>query len=173
MNTTKRYALIILGLLTISIANAQYRMSKHGIESIKKYESCSLTAYWDSNGYSIGYGHHSKNVKKGMRISQWKAEQLFKKDIQNTEKICNRLLSDFDCKFSQGFIDGFCDLIYNCGEGAVKNSNFYTKLKRCRIRKGKINKNDLNYTIALVKKMRISEPGHKARRYDAHIRMLS
>lgn len=169
----KRYITVTAFLIITAGIHANYKMSKSGRDSIKKYESCSLEAYWDSNGYSIGYGHHSKNVKKGMRISKSKAERLFIEDVVKTEEIANRLLKEFGCKFSQGFFDGFCDLVYNCGEGGVKNSEFYNRLKRCRIKNGKINSNDLNYTVAAVKNMKISHPGHKVRRHETHLRMLN
>ena len=117
MNNIKRCITVTMFLALATNICANYKMSKSGRESIKKYENCSLVAYWDSNGYSIGYGHHSKDVKRGMKISKAKAEHLFLKDVKMVEEIANRLLKDFNCKFSQAFFDGFCDLVYNCGEG--------------------------------------------------------
>ena len=52
-----------------------YEVSNNGKKLIKEYEKCSLIAYWDSNGYSIGYGHHKKYVRKGMKISKKQAEE--------------------------------------------------------------------------------------------------
>ena len=41
------------------------KLSKNGLQLIKKFEGCKLIAYKDSGGvYTIGYGH-TKNVKKG------------------------------------------------------------------------------------------------------------
>ena len=70
MNRIKRCITVTMFLALATNICANYKMSKSGRESIKKYENCSLVAYWDSNGYSIGYGHHSKNVKRGMKISK-------------------------------------------------------------------------------------------------------
>ena len=95
-------------------------------------------------------------------------------DIKVTEIAANRLINSLPYKysFSQSFFDGLCSLVYNAGEGGVQKSEFYQRLKRCRVKNGKINQNDLNYSIAGVKTSRISAPGHKSRRYDEHKLML-
>lgn len=163
--------IIILFCISITCFGNTYKISNNGKNIIKKHESCKLTAYWDSNGWSIGYGHHSKNVYKGMIISKEYANKLFNEDIKNVNKSINRLLSNIKIKhdYSQNFIDGLGDLIYNCGENGVKKSEFYNRLKRCR----KNNINDFNYTIAAVKTLRVSHPGHKQRRYFIHKLMLN
>ena len=78
-------------------------------------------------------------------------------------------------KFSQNFIDGLGDLIYNCGEAGVKNTEFYKRLIRCRIdrKTGKINENDFNFTVAAVKTAHVYESGHKTRRYVCHKMMMT
>ena len=99
----------------------------------------------------------------------------FNKDIKEIEAASNRLIDNlpYKYKFSQGFFDGLCSLVYNAGESGVQKSEFYQRLKRCRVKNGKINRNDLNYSIAGVKTSRISAPGHKSRRYDEHKLMLN
>ena len=158
-----------------SINTFAYTISGKGKRFIKNKETCVLTAYWDSNGYSIGWGHHGSDVKKGMKISKAQADKFFNKDIKEIEASANRLLKSLPYKyvFSQNFFDGLCSFVYNCGESGVQKSEFYKRLKRCRVRNGVINKNDLNYSIASVKTSRISAPGHKSRRYDEHKLMLS
>ena len=158
-----------------SINTFAYTISGKGKRFIKNKETCVLTAYWDSNGYSIGWGHHGSDVKKGMKISKAQADKFFNKDIKEIEASANRLLKSLPYKyvFSQNFFDGLCSFVYNCGENGVQKSEFYKRLKRCRVRNGVINKNDLNYSIASVKTSRISAPGHKSRRYDEHKLMLS
>ena len=152
-----------------------YSISNNGKEFIKNQETCILTAYWDSNGYSIGYGHHGSDVKKNMRISKAQANKYFNKDIKEVEAAANRIIKSLPYKynFSQGFFDGLVSLVYNCGEGGVMKSDFYKRLKCCRVKKGQINKNDLQFTVAAVKTCRISTPGHKSRRYDEHKLMLT
>lgn len=155
----------------ISITCSAYSISNAGKESIKKYESLKLTAYWDSNGYSIGYGHHGSDVTKNMRISKARANYLFNQDIEQVNASINRLINALPVnhKFSQNFIDGLGDLIYNCGEGGVKNSTFYERLMRCR----KNNIQDLHFAVAAVKTMKVSCTGHKTRRYNTHKLMLN
>ena len=167
--------LILLLFLINSIQVFSYSISKNGKKFIKDHETCVLTAYWDSNGYSIGWGHHGSDVKKNMKITKAQANKFFNNDIKIIEDAANRLIKDlpYSYKFSQNFFDGLCSLIYNCGEGGVKKSEFYKRLKNCRIKNKKINQGDLNYSIAGVKTSRISAPGHKSRRYDEHKLMLS
>ena len=162
-------------LFMSSISTFAYAISGKGKRFIKNKETCVLIAYWDSNGYSIGWGHHGSDVKKGMKISKAQADKFFNKDIKEIEASANRLLKLLPYKyaFSQNFFDGLCSFVYNCGENGVQKSEFYKRLKRCRVRNGVINKNDLNYSIASVKTSRISAPGHKSRRYDEHKLMLS
>ena len=162
-------------LFMSSINTFAYTISSKGKRFIKNQETCVLTAYWDSNGYSIGWGHHGLDVKKGMKISKAQADKFFNKDIKEIEASANRLLKSLPYKytFSQNFFDGLCSFVYNCGESGVQKSEFYKRLKRCRMRNGVINKNDLKYSIASVKTSRISAPGHKYRRYDEHKLMLS
>ena len=167
--------LICMLLFMSSLQVFGYSISNNGKQFIKDQETCVLTAYWDSNGYSIGWGHHGSDVTRGMRISKAKANQFFNEDIKEIEKAANRLIKalPYSYRFSQNFFDGLCSLVYNCGEGGVQKSEFYQRLKKCRVKNGKINQNDLNYSIAGVKTSRISAPGHKSRRYDEHKLMLN
>lgn len=162
------FSIFLLSICVITCC--AYSISSKGKNSIKKYETCQLTAYWDSNGYSIGYGHHGKDVYKGMKISKLRANNLFEQDIIKVNKSINRLINNLPVKhrFSQNFIDGLGDLIFNCGESGIKNSEFYNRLIKCR----KNNKQDLQFAIAAVKKLRISFSGHKIRRYNTHKIML-
>ena len=51
--------------------------SKYGINLIKKWESCKLTAYVCPSGIlTIGYGHTGSDVAKGMTITKKKAEEF-------------------------------------------------------------------------------------------------
>ena len=161
--------------LLSSINSFAYTISNIGKQFIKNQESCSLTSYWDSDGYSIGWGHHGKDVKKGMRISKAQAHKYFNEDIKKIEAAANRIIKSlpYKYKFSQNFFDGLCSLVYNAGEGGVMKSEFYKRLKNCRVKNGKINNNDLNFSIAGVKMSRISCKGHISRRYDEHKLMLS
>lgn len=58
-----------------------------GINLIKKYEGCVLTAYRCPAGVlTIGYGHTGKDVKENMIITKAQAEKLLKADLVAFEK---------------------------------------------------------------------------------------
>lgn len=168
-------SIILLCLITISLAAKTYTISENGMEFIKQYEKCVLTAYADGGGWSIGYGHHGEDVVEGMTITKEQANKFFAEDIKKVSASVKRLIEalPYEYEFSQGFIDGMFSLVYNCGEGGVKSSTFYQRLLKCRVIDGEMNDEDFKYTIAGVKESKISAPGHVKRRYDEHVMMLS
>ena len=170
-----RRAFLLILICVSFTAQAQYRISAAGRQHIKNYEKCSLVAYKDAGGWSIGYGHHNTSVKSGQKITQKRAEQLFNEDIAEAEKMTNYLLKKlpYKYKFSQGFIDGMVSLVYNAGVGGIQRSTFYSRLCRCRVSKGKINHDDYIYTISAVKTTCISSKGHKSRRAAEYTMMMS
>lgn len=89
------------------------KISAKGLQLLKQFEGCRLTAYWDVNGYSIGYGHHAKDITKGMTIDQNAADEFLKKDVARFEKAVNALKYDFN----QNQFDALVDFAYNCGAG--------------------------------------------------------
>lgn len=89
------------------------KISARGLQLLKQFEGCRLTAYWDVNGYSIGYGHHAKDITKGMTIDQKAADEFLKKDVAKFEKAVNALKYDFN----QNQFDALVDFAYNCGAG--------------------------------------------------------
>lgn len=158
----------------------KYKLSRKGKDFIKSQETCVLHAYNDPDPKrrSVGWGHQIQPGETLEHITQRKADELFEKDIEWVNDAINRLLAQTDKRFiyTQGFIDGLGDLIYNCGERGVTLTVFWDRLQKCRYDKnepGFINKNDLNFTIAGVKTSRISTKGHVPRRYDAHKMMLN
>ena len=64
----KIITIIICVFISLSMFGKNYTISKDGITMIKDFEKCALTAYRDAGGWSIGYGHHTKDVKEGMSI---------------------------------------------------------------------------------------------------------
>ena len=94
------------------------RASSTLIQAIKKFEGVSLSAYQDSKGvWTIGYGH-TKDVKKGDRITQYQAEQFLREDLQQFEAIANKVKRIA----TQGKFDAILDFIYNCGPANFENS---------------------------------------------------
>lgn len=62
------------------------KTSETGIKLIKKFEGCRLKAYRCAAGVlTIGYGH-TAGVKENDVITQEKAEEYLKKDLEKYEK---------------------------------------------------------------------------------------
>ena len=62
------------------------KINKRGLNIIKKYEGCRLTAYKCPAGvYTIGYGH-TKGVKKGDTITQKENIGLYYTGKMNLKK---------------------------------------------------------------------------------------
>ena len=93
--------------------------SENGIELIKKFEGCKLTAYRDPVGVlTIGYGH-TGDVKEGQKITQKKADDLLKKDLDKFETGVNLLILA-KYRFSQNEFDALVSFAYNLGLGNLK-----------------------------------------------------
>ena len=63
-------------------------ISEKGIELLKQFEGCRLTAYKclpSEQYYTIGFGHYGADVKIGMRITMEEAVALLKKDLERFE----------------------------------------------------------------------------------------
>lgn len=90
------------------------KISKNGIELIKKWEGCSLTSYYCQSGVlTIGYGHTGNDVKKGMVITESKAESLLVKDLEKFEKKVNKYNDTYN--FNQNQFDALVSFAYNIG----------------------------------------------------------
>nr|DAI37636.1 MAG TPA: Lysozyme [Bacteriophage sp.] len=68
---------------------ANRKIGQAGLNLIKQFEGCRLTAYQCAAGvWTIGYGHTS-GVKKGMTITQAQADAYLKQDCEKFEKYVN------------------------------------------------------------------------------------
>ena len=64
------------------------KISQKGIDLVKHFEGCSLTAYRrPANVLTIGYGHTGKSVKNGLTITQEQADEILKHDLESFEKV--------------------------------------------------------------------------------------
>lgn len=95
------------------MAKKKLKISDAGLQLLKAFEGCRLKAYWDVNGYSIGYGHHGSDVTKDMKITQEQANDFLKKDVAKFEKAVN----DLPYEWNQNQFDALVDFAYNCGAG--------------------------------------------------------
>lgn len=102
-----------------------------GIELIKRFEGCKLTAYLcPAQIPTIGYGHTGADVKLGMTITNEQATQLLVKDLQKFEKSLN----GYNLQLTQNQFDALISLIYNIGPGNFAKSSL--------LKKASINPND-------------------------------
>ena len=88
-------------------------LSNKGLNLIKKYEGCRLTAYKDIGGvWTIGYGH-TKGVKCGMRISQKQADNYLQEDCLKFVRHVNKYMDEYN--FNQNQFDALVSFAFNIG----------------------------------------------------------
>jgi lysozyme len=95
------------------------KTSKNGIDLIKKYEGCRLTAYVDSAGvWTIGYGH-TQGVKQGDKITQDQADKALIGDLTESENCINAVCRK---ELTQNQFDALVSFVFNVGCGAFRSS---------------------------------------------------
>lgn len=95
------------------------KISQHGIDMIKEFEGCVLSAYYDSGGtLTIGYGH-TANVYEGQHISLDEAEKYLRADLLTAETEVNAWA--FHYHWDQNEFDSMVSFTYNCGAGCFRN----------------------------------------------------
>lgn len=105
------------------------KTSRSGIELIKKWEGCRLTAYQDSVGvWTIGYGLTSAadiiSVVKGLTITQDQANQYLVEALGKYEAEVSKALTRTPW---QSQFDAMVSLCYNIGPGAFAKSTVVKK----------------------------------------------
>lgn len=124
------------------------KASQKLIDAIKRFEGVRLQAYPDSGGvWTIGYGH-TKDVKKGDRITQYQAEQLLKEDLAQFEVMANKVRG----LNTQGKYDAVVDFLYNCGPGNF-NSSTLKKYIECNKATWEIQEQFLRWVYAAKQKL--------------------
>lgn len=89
------------------------KTSATGINLIKKWEGCRLTAYKDAGGVlTIGYGH-TAGVKAGQKITEAEATEFLKADIVKAENKVNQY--DAVYHWTQNEFDALVSFAYNIG----------------------------------------------------------
>lgn len=106
------------------------KTSQDGINLIKHFEGLRTKAYLDSVGVAtIGYGH-TKGVKLGMIITETKAEELLKQDLEYFEA---RVLELVKIPLKQNEFDALVSFTFNLGEGNLKKSTLLKKLNKVAV----------------------------------------
>lgn len=103
---------------------------EQGIELIKHFEGCVLSAYQDSVGiWTIGIGstvyEDGIRVKEGDKISSGKAIALLSHYLRRFENVVNSLLT---AKLEQCQFDAVMSFVYNVGTGAFSRSTLLKKI---------------------------------------------
>ena len=94
-------------------------ISNRGLDLIKSFEGCRLSAYRCPAGVlTIGYGR-TQGVYEGMVITQAQADNMLREDVQVYANAVNQYQSRFN--FNQNEYDALVSFTYNCGAGSLAN----------------------------------------------------
>lgn len=108
------------------------KTSNQGINLIKHFEGLELEAYPDpatgGEPYTIGYGHTGKDVKLGMVITEERAEELLREDLERFEKHVEK---KSDVELTQYQFDALVSFTYNVGPTNLSRSTLLKKLNEC------------------------------------------
>ena len=97
-------------------------LGSKGIELIKKYEGCRLTAYKaieTEEFWTIGWGHYGADVKEGQTITQEEADRMFLEDVKVYANAVEKYQDKYN--FTQNQFDALTSFAYNCGVGSLAN----------------------------------------------------
>ncbi len=94
-------------------------ISQQGIDLVKEFEGCRLTAYQDGAGvFTIGYGH-TAGVSAGDTCTQEQAESWL---IENLADAAATVQDQIDVPLTQGQFDSLCSFVFNLGSGSLHGS---------------------------------------------------
>lgn len=100
-------------------------MTQKGIDLIKKYEGCKLSAYRCPAGiWTIGYGH-TNGVYQGQTITQYEADKMLENDVVKFEMGVRNLVGNLP----DNKIDALTSFAFNLGLGALRDSTLCRKVK--------------------------------------------
>lgn len=103
------------------------KTSQQGIDLIKEFEGFRKEAYLCPGlVWTIGYGH-TRGVRQGDVISESKAEEFLRGDLEEVESIVGHMIT---VEIDQNQFDALVSLVYNIGSG-----NFYDSTIRRLINK--------------------------------------
>ena len=104
------------------------KINEKGLDLIKSFEGLRLEAYLCPAGvWTIGYGH-TKGVKKGMKITKEKADELLMEDLQEFQKGVEKLTSKVELTDNQ--FSALVSFAFNLGLGNLENSTLLKKVNR-------------------------------------------
>ena len=93
-------------------------IGNRGLELIKSFEGCRLSAYRCPAGvWTIGYGR-TNGVYEGMTITQEQADNMLREDVKYYADAVDRYNSRFN--FTPEEFDSLTSFTYNCGVGSLQ-----------------------------------------------------
>ena len=101
-------------------------VGKNGLELVKEFEGCYLTAYKDIVGvWTIGYGHtgsvDGKKIGTGMKITNAKADALLTADLQqHANYVDNKSFCPVTASLNDNQRDALISFCFNVGPGNLK-----------------------------------------------------
>lgn len=99
------------------------RISEQGLDLIREFEGCVLTAYPDpatgGDPITVGYGHTGPEVHLGMKITQQDADRMLEDDLLKFERGVTELVK---VPISQNEFDSLVAFAFNLGLGNLKSS---------------------------------------------------
>ena len=108
-----------------------FKLSERGFSHLMRFEGLKTKAYKLSgeNYYTIGYGHHSADIKPDEVWTETYAENVLKKDVQIFERLINNALNCDKIVATQGQFDALVCLLFNL-KGGKKNGIFIPAISR-------------------------------------------
>ena len=79
-------------------------ISNNGLDLIKKFEGCRLTAYKavsTEKYWTIGWGHYGADIKQGQTITQVQADNYLRSDCSGAEKAVNSYMNKYNWNQNQ------------------------------------------------------------------------
>lgn len=102
------------------------KISQSGINMIRKLEGCELHSYTDVAGVlTIGVGHTGRDVKPNMTITQARADELLRQDLNEFEIVVNESVK---VPLNQNQYDSLVSFAFNVGGTAFRTSTLLKKL---------------------------------------------
>ena len=102
------------------LEKAAEHIGEKGLALIKHYEGCKLRAYKlpGEQYYTIGWGHHGKDVDPDMHITQSQADKMFRDDLVKFENYVKANVTDI--VLTQNRLDALVSYTYNRGVKGIK-----------------------------------------------------
>lgn len=105
------------------------KTSERGLEFIKEHEGLVLEAYPDpatgGEPWTIGVGHTGSDVHEGLVITEERAMELLRRDVEEAERCIER---NVRVPLTQPEFDSLVSWIFNLGCGNFRGSTMLKKL---------------------------------------------